>query len=376
MGRGGDKMKTVIIEGVLNSAAVFSDRPALGNEISSLSYIPGTTFRGAIASTYLGQTSDGKPDDVFNQIFGEEKIQFPNLYPFPGCVIPFSAATCKVYRGFFTEIYRLGLQVIESHGIVDRHFLEDGTVHCPKEGCDHSLVPIDKQFYNPNLWQRIEADQWLQMRTSVTKDGVAGEGSLRTVSELTRGNRFHGQMRGEEALITALQERLGDRFSIYAGKRRFGKIALQMRDDSLKNFSKEEVLFERPGKSGTWAVMKFESDVILIDSLLRPVCSITNEILQDLLHSPTVEVVSGFVKTRRVAGWSGVGKLFRPDDFAMRAGSTFLLRFENSSTQEVFSWITELTDQGIGLRRGEGFGRVRFDDPIHRLSISEEGRVI
>ena len=122
------------------------------------------------------------------------------------------------------------------------------------------------------------------------------------------------------------------------------------------------------------------SDTILVDRLLRPVITLTPQILYDIhqVGFPehiAVSVEKAFCATRRVSGWHTVAQIFKPDDIAITKGSTFLLKVSEADRNAVQEWMQKALYTGIGLRRSEGFGQVRFDEPLHETARMKGGQL-
>ncbi|MBN2533490.1 MAG: hypothetical protein JXB88_11385 [Spirochaetales bacterium] len=113
------KRYTVIVKN-LEPLCIRSDRS--DDRITTLDYIPGTSFLGALAGTYLMENDE---DNTFHDFFTRDNIIFPGLYPVVQTVntvnnalpeiLPLTAKTCKRFGGF-----RITEQ--ESHGIYDSLF--------------------------------------------------------------------------------------------------------------------------------------------------------------------------------------------------------------------------------------------------------------
>lgn len=75
------------------------------NNPKSLSYIPGSTLRGALAMHYLRSIGSSN-DEVFNALFVSGSIKYPNLYPsneqelIVSKILPLTAVSCKNVDGF------------------------------------------------------------------------------------------------------------------------------------------------------------------------------------------------------------------------------------------------------------------------------------
>jgi len=112
------------------------------------------------------------------------------------------------------------------------------------------------------------------------------------------------------------------------------------------------------------------ADLIAVDALLRPVTCLGGAALWDLLGgtgNAPFEIERGFAGTRTVAGWNGVAGRPRSVDVALVAGSCWRLAFKATATTEerenAVTLLRTAESRGLGLRRGEGFGRIALDLP-------------
>jgi hypothetical protein len=129
-------VREVIIQ--LRSPVCLSDRPALGNEVLSSSYISGSALRGMLATRYINSIGSAESPE-FKKFFGPGGICFSNLYPENSHPLPFSAFTCKRCPGFLND----NTKDSPSHGVVDLFFATDK--YCRE--CKHTLVEFDKRLY-------------------------------------------------------------------------------------------------------------------------------------------------------------------------------------------------------------------------------------
>ncbi len=360
----------------LETPTCLSSTPAQGNEVQTLRYIPGGVVRGMLANAYLRRKQ--KADGQFRDLFSESGLQFGNLLPLSAEVLPLSAYTCKRAPGFTNERLPDGTW---AHGVFNLLFesLDGGQHQCSK--CDHALTPLKADFYTAatgNDFHSLHLSVTIHMRTSVGHGGGAREGFLFAQEELAAGTRFRGLALGGPELFAALQQALGLETDpvliVFTGRRRSGKGKLELQVDTLPKEDKE-VFFSWGQRPGVWAALKLASDLILVDRLLRPITVLDEDILHEhfgLPASQEVRIEKAYVAWRRVSGWSGVGKIFRPDDIALVAGSSFLLHFPGGKTAELQEWHARLEKEGVGLRRAEGFGRVTFRDPLHLASFTNQ----
>jgi len=125
---------------------------SIGPVMTTLDYIPGTAFRGALAAAYQAQNGI---DATFQEWFLKEGVRFGPFYPIgrpsegeiESYVLPATSVTCKLAPGFQGEA--------SSHGIWDQllEFIQtrqngDYLPHsnCPRQDCTALLIP-EHGFY-------------------------------------------------------------------------------------------------------------------------------------------------------------------------------------------------------------------------------------
>lgn len=389
------------IEAELLTPCCISERPAMGNEVETLDYIPGSALRGMLADAYL--RSGAAPDPTFRRIFCSDVIRFPNLYPDGLRPIPLSAYTCKHYGGFKSEYWRDK----PCHGVWDLLF-EDNVEFTPTgrdrrdltSECDGAPLKRNTarwyQVHNDTCRSGAGAAQLLATRTAISStSGSAVDGSLHSQHELAPGSRFSGDLRASDAsaatdsgkgLTHVLFEQLGGTatdgvgwFTSFTGRRRAGRLRIRIlpRDATPKNDFYDR--WPKPDDANYLCLaMSFHSDVILIDRLLRPIIALDagGITLREEMSFPKnvdIKIEKAFVSTRRVAGWNAVAGIFKADDVALVAGSSFLLTVPVTKQADVETWTKMVIEQGVGLRRAEGFGDVRFDEPLHHKAARLKG---
>jgi CRISPR-associated protein Csx10 len=127
--------------------------------------------------------------------------------------------------------------------------------------------------------------------------------------------------------------------------------------------------------NGNRLAVYFQSDCLLRDSDLRQT-NLVNELAKELCDKldvnlktikPMNEETVSLVMTRRIESWHEGWGLPRPTLIAMEAGSCVMFEIENfdSLTDEQKSRLEQrlrtIEAGGIGERRGEGYGQVRFN---------------
>jgi CRISPR-associated protein Csx10 len=348
----------------LNSAVCLSSGPALGNEIYTLRYIPGSTVRGVLAAAAL-QNGISKSD--FSTLFSEEGLMFGDCCR--NQVLPLSAMSCKHFSGFTGE----GKEY-PPHGVVDMLFKSlDPAIKsvCPKCGAPLKALEATEYTREGSRFKTEEIPVELHTRTAVGGGGSARNGALFTQEEIPAGFSFQGWIQGNEEKIDALRKSIalqtGGNITINIGKRRSGSAGFSI--DLPLSFEPVSSCVWK-GQQGLWLAAKMESDTILVDRLLKPVIALDAASVVELMGAPSDAVVKeAFISFRKISGWSQVGQMFKPDFYAIGRGSTFLLNFPHSPQKQLEAWAKDVEFYGVGLRRTEGFGQVSFRDPLHRTVL-------
>ncbi len=104
------------------------------------------------------------------------------------------------------------------------------------------------------------------------------------------------------------------------------------------------------------------SDVLLRDQRLRfcPTAEALGEALQAAL-GVRLTVERAFTRIRRIDSWNTAWGLPRPSLVALQAGSCVLFRTEPAPAVDS---LKQIEGSGIGERTAEGYGQLRFNDPL------------
>jgi CRISPR-associated protein Csx10 len=376
------------IKATLLEDCCLSAEPALGNELSTLRYLPGSAVRGMFAKAYLDA---GKPANAkFRSFFCEDLISFPCLYPDDGFQpLPLSAFTCKIYGGFLADQKQFGKK--ECHGVYDLLFEDLPHIHlsinsraCPNSTCGHApLKKMESAFYQKKAGELLSPNfkTRLQMRTAISqKQQTALEGSLHSMEEIPAGTTFRGTfISAHSDLLGELLQQVPASFFAWTGKRGAGKVEIKIEStgepEPIPYFFS---VLQNAGKA--YFALTLTCDTMLLDHRLRSVQFLSENILKDpdqvgFPQDVAVAIEKAFCATRRISGWNTVSRIFKADDLALVAGSTFLLSIYESDQGKVETWMRTVLETGIGVRRSEGFGRVRFDDPLHVAACRDPQKI-
>lgn len=115
-------------------------------------------------------------------------------------------------------------------------------------------------------------------------------------------------------------------------------------------------------------IVYLESDVLLRNGNLRQTNLVNDlkEFLKKKLHVELTEKDS-LIQTRRIESWNVGWGFPRPTLIAMQAGSCVRFKVAGNIAD---ANLQKLEIEGIGERRGEGYGRIRFNPPILTAAIN------
>lgn len=140
-----------------------------------------------------------------------------------------------------------------------------------------------------------------------------------------------------------------------------------------KDEDENDYLQKNPVKdSNPKLTVYLESDVLLRNETLRQT-NLIEDLAKELSKEdklcvslkpiePTADETTSLVQTRRIESWHEGWGFPRPTLIAMAAGSCVVFEVMNGSLD--LAALKKLEVEGIGERRGEGYGQVRFNPPL------------
>jgi CRISPR-associated protein Csx10 len=373
-----------------------------GNQIEGLSYIPGTVVMGAFAAQAARRWDltdvDGELYRAFVRVFRRGRVRFPTLYPAvrsadrlcPTIPAPADLLTCQLFSKFDDK-----LDSSSAHGSIGPVAgLPDIPAACPD--CQgRSAVPLEPAGGylslqgNPKVHQVRMRDEMHVRIDPHTK--TASAGNLFSYLAIDAGQYFLGELEfyDQQAQADFLQlVGLADRalpwnLSLRLGRairRGYGQVRLAVEDSGESRepaaaASSLHVGLPLPSRVtafGEPIVLTFLTDAILTDPWGRFRHSVDPAWIRDELLAGVpgdVELVNQFMSVRAVDGFfSHLGRP-RHRELAIAAGSAVGFRLvgdlDDQRKQQVLACLQQREREGVGLRRGEGFGRIAFNHPIY-----------
>lgn len=386
----------------LDEPLLLALRPEGGNEFEGSAEIPGTSLLGALASRaarLLHLSPQDAPPAGFSQVFLRGRIQFPTLRALAPAVVRSDEATGPVVRDSdvsFTPTIRapLGLltcPLFPSFGVSEGHgpypFGSDAAAdgRCPdclKSGKESALKSVDGLLgisVEPQQWRPVRRQE---MHIAIDPEtGRVGEGNLFGYTSLESGQLFVGDLVCDADAWEALTEfcRLpgpGTPFSVRLGKatrRGHGMTTVVWQPIEAADPTSEPFrglpLSQRIAFGSTRLRMTFLTDAIIPDAWGRYFRGFEEDwVSRALNRSAPPRIIASSARTRLVDGFMGNLGLPRFRDLAICAGSDALLDIDGAN-EEFIEALAKLEREGIGLRRGEGFGQVAFNHPVYNPGI-------
>lgn len=356
--------------------------------------------------------------------FGDEDVEDANWHVYP---LPKTAQTCKRFQGFY-YIFPKEKKVVrgDRHGVYDGLFdwaifemasggmgnrapttasLEILRAH--KE-CQYAVLeapevrcglPMDsfsgyyrrEPFTDGHMISAKTEGTRLQTHTGINRKwGIVEESILYNREVLDEGTIFWGLAKVPDELAKMFEEyiesigrkglvRIGTGRTRGLGKVTLGIEAIDEKDEQerlddfeqrLKDFN--DAFHAQAGGLQTdlkpfYFALTLHSPVILYDEYLCYQQSINEKTLVERTGflAETFKLVYQAASLRRVSGWNDLWGTPKPNEYAIDTGSVFLFSSTQALDKNLLDRLFQLEEEGIGSRRGEGFGRVCISDPFH-----------
>ncbi len=378
--------------------------------INTREYIPGHSFRGALAAHYLKSKT---VDDLFKEYFINGHIRYSPLYPSSILLkkssepdiqkiiaienditnsnslsnpFPKTTITCKRWPGF----KGMGIRQ-EQHGVRDQLFewaiykltgqkdvaIITDSSKCLFHDCEENMVSLEgfyKRGENGETSIRKVKTQ-ISMHTGIMHStGTVSPGILYSIESIQENFQFSGVIDvndEDDTFVPSFKDFLKD-VDIRIGNKKTSGQGLciiqeisDYEDDDFEKFKKRISKFDSEFKKvapkelseGFYFSVNLFSDAILLDKQLNYEISLKNII-------PEAKLIYENVSPFRVMGWNSVLRLPKQMEWAIEKGSVAFFR-ATELTDEFIKTLYNLEKSRIGIRKTEGFGIIRVSDPFH-----------
>ncbi len=403
---------------LLAPVAIKRDRQSERSE--SARSIAGTLVRGALAALYLQR--HGQVDDTFNRLFlNEASCRFGPLDPGPNHY-PLTAAACKREEIKHALVDQLWFRIAQHH-VAGNVPEEVATVWRQCGECEADLKGHDGFWQEENGRPCDQGRDHSQVAAHVGIDrqtATAAESILYTLEAMTPSGQeadLHGWLIADDDALAALNDLLQDedhRISVgHHRTRGYGDMRLQLGEphvvddmrgyaENWRQWSHDLIGFLNapplcvPGLSPEdfYFGLSFPTGAVFVDRFLRysidpagmvswlPAIPPSVDTAFPLKNRPTRQLVSGgtvrwvaaITRHERLRGWNAAHGLPRQDEWAVARGAVHVYCFRGTSEEHeaLIHQLIALSQDGVGLRRNEGFGMVIVSDDFHRQFCKQE----
>ncbi len=362
----------------LDEPLLISRRASAGNWFDTCPFIPGTTFRGALAALAAARCdlTNEKTYRDFVALFLRGGVIFPTLFPayllqshiYPTVPPSLGLVTCNV-APFNDEN--------QGHGVYKAWELKK----C--NGCgNEKLETVDNFFILKNDDSHAySSGQSSEMHVHIdTESQRAVKGDLYGYNVLNAGQYFLGELYTDEKNWKLLREMAGiaDVHPLRLGKARqrgYGKVTawFEPQNNGSQN-SMAHVFIQAPldlrvPNLNEPITLTLLTDTIVTNSWGQQAQGFTEDWLEPTLNLGRLEIEYEHSHTHTIDGFNAILGLPRWRDTALTAGSMVRIILKNppNNYQDFQKQLQNLEKEGIGLRRNEGFGRIAFNHPVYDL---------
>ena len=394
-------------------APIALKRDRQSDRSGSVRFVTGTAVRGALASLYLQW--NGQADDTFNHLFlNEASCRFGPLDPGPKH-FPLTAVSCKREGVKHALVDQLWYRIAQHYmtGIIEES-AESTWRQCEQchadlkghegfwvEQANNSLCEIN------NDRQHVAAHVGIDRHTT-----TAAESILYTLESTLPSNEekdLYGWFSADDEALAALKKLLeSEDYRISVGHHRtrgYGDIRIQL-DEAVENvdlqsdvknweqWSQELVSFlsssplyiPDSNPKHFYFSLSFPTGAIFVDKFLRysldpaamiswlsPMSSVDDAFpiqsrpVHRLSSGGTMQWIASITKHERLRGWNAAHGLPRQDEWMVARGSVYVYCFQGTPEERevLIQQLAPLSEEGIGIRRNEGFGTVVVSDDFH-----------
>lgn len=318
------------------------------NMVSTCDYIPGGTLIGVFANKYIRKKSivnDAHIDDTFYQWFLNGGLRFSNA-----CIISHNGDNNTENNFHFP----ISIQK-EKHNEKKLHNLLFADDHFYDKKIQTSSIGGFGRIVGTTLYSQDVKKTISFHHERDRESGVSKEGLIFNYESIDQGQVFEGSILGDRVTLDEFKELFKDDHLSYIGRSKnaqYGKVKIEINHESPSELN---------SKIDNLKVDEEEISLTLLSNTIifnkNGFSSVDKDDLKNALGDG-VEIKKTFIRTGEVENFISVWRLRKPSMTCILAGSCFLLKVTGNDN---INRLRELVKEGIGERRGEGFGRIEFE---------------
>lgn len=361
---------------------LIANRSEAGNRFHAIDYIPGDTILGALAWKIANKwdLTNEVIYEKFTNFFHKSGLRISPLYPclkiendiYPTIPAPLDFLTCKLEPLGFED---------KGHGVWTFAAAQKEPKHCAKcleNNFETPLEPVNDfisfSFENP---KKVTVAKREEMHITIDpQSGKTRTGELFSYTTIEEGQYFVGTIEvedwddfilllGIDSSANSLELRVGK-----GSSRGYGLTQVWFNEGDTRVTFRGKSIEERIHDWSKPLIMTLLTDTILTDYWGRSYTALDCETLRQILGID-VEIINSFVKTKHINGFNihlGVPKW---RERAIAAGSSVGFKIKDSTQKaaDLLERFKKLENEGIGLRRAEGFGQIVFNHPVYEQNF-------
>ena len=332
----------------LLSPVILSSYVSDNNLTGTLDHIPASSISGLFVARYIfkEKIKEAHKDDIFFSWFLRNNIVFTNAY----------ISEKEDYSEIDMLPTPLCVKKIKNDDLIINILIDD---------IDEQTVSTSSFSYiNGNHIKTTEPQKVINFhhKRDRLKGHTTDEGMF-NYEALVPGQVFKGEIHGDEKTLKKFKEVFGEKIYARLGKSRgaeYGKVEISILDINDEDLEGSILNFE----DEDFTLLTFVSPCILLNENGFPDPSVSNlkRYLQSIWGKDSFEIENCVMKDTIVENYISVWKMKTPLERAIYMGSTVKLTFsEDLSFEDIKKGLLLITENGIGERKGEGFGRVRVN---------------
>lgn len=308
-------MKKLSFTVSVKSPLVVSNTVGGNNHISTADYIPGSSILGLMAGRYLESNTLEKPehDKVFKRLFLSDLVKYRNatlvINDQRAVPVPFNIVVSKEkdqkYIDVFINDYQRNTKKVYG-------YIGGSLIQTPKKKIN---------FHTSRKNNRLS--------------GKSEDGEIFTYEGLDVGQKFKGEITGEEADLLTLTSLFGKNNNLV----HIGRSKTAQYGEAILEFSDVSTLPEEEKSN----IISLVSPAIILDKNGN-----SSTLLETMENHLNVKIKKAIIGTIIVESFNRKWGVKKPSETAFAAGSVF----------EVEGDIGDILNEGVGIRRNEGFGEV------------------
>lgn len=365
---------------ILTAAAVIPGSDGDPNTIVTRQDIPGSHLWGAAAWHYLNQDDHTPADNAFRYVFLDGGLRFLAAYPE-------KPETTNTQHLRLIPIPHSIRKFKDTEEVVD--FVEWPPENAPMKRLDRRYAKISDGLLETQTvkternYHHARASKNRRIGRALGAE-VPDGGAFFTYEAIQPGQSFQGAVLGAESDLTDLKTWLQSLKTVSIGRSRsaqYGESEFEWIDEiplelnglvEWNGFNTQQTL---PNHDEFLTITTL-SPLLTVNDNGHPDVRFPNQELAHALglDASELKLSASYTRTEMVSGYHTHLRLPRQQWPAIAAGSVFVFELGSDIIEKCQAHLVQLEHDGLGLRKGEGYGRIAVNRHGH-LGIQTERRL-